>query len=65
MTGGLVDYEFALQPRGHRFNSYPVSLSKVLPLAHKVPIHELLAGKASGYNSSKLPNPKSRYFYAW
>ena len=52
---GLVGCELASQPRCHGFNSYPVSLSKVLPLAHEVPIHGLF-----GCNSSKLPNPKSR-----
>ena len=55
--GGRVGTESTLQPEGHRFNSYPASLSKVLPLAHEVPIYGLLSGKASGCNSSTAELP--------
>ena len=57
--------KLASQPRVRGFNSCPASSNKVIPLAHEVPIHGLSAGKASGCNSSKLSNPKSRHLQAW
>ena len=36
------------------FNSYLASLSKVIPLAHEVPIYGLSSGKAFGCNSSTV-----------
>ena len=63
-AGGLVGCELASQPEGCRFNSYPASLSKVLPLAHEVPIYGLSSGKAYRCNSSTAES-KIQALQAW